>query len=413
MDTGLKELLENEVLSEDTKTAFLEAWNKKVQDVKSSLKEEVEANVREEFARRYEQDKNNLVEAMDNMLSDAVTKHAKESYEATKALKEERVKLTKAIKETRAAYKARVSNHMKTLEAFVLSQLKPQMESLTESKVKVIKKLREHRVALNQQTVKRINTLESFVVDHLKKEITDFKQDKDALVEMKVKMASEAKAKLDETKTAFIERASKLVEKTVESHLRKEMTQLKEDIRGARENIFGRRLFEAFQAEYMTSYLSEGTRVKKLSDTLKETEQKLAEATQKLSSSKTLMEQAQRRVQLSEERAQRVKALNELLKPLNRDKREVMESLLETVKTVNLKEAFRKYLPAVLNETVRGNNKNGNRQVVTESRPQEKKTVVHTGNRPNRIIESAAAEDNQTQNAEIVELRRLAGIEKY
>ncbi len=411
MDNGLKELLESELLSEETKSAFLEAWNNKVAEVKASLHQEVETKVREEFARRYDQDKNNLVEAMDNMLSDAVTKHAKVTYEAGKALKLERVKLTKAIKETRAAYKTRVSNHMKTLETFVLTQLKPQMQSLTESKVKVIKKLREHRVALNKQAASRLNTLESFVVDQLKKEVFEFKQDKDALVEMKVKMASEARVKLDETKKAFIDRASKLVEKTVENHLRKEMTQLKEDIRGARENIFGRRLFEAFQAEYMTSYLSEGTKVKKLSNALKESEQKLAEATQKISNSKTLMEQAQRRVVLSEERAQRVKTLNELLKPLNRDKREVMESLLETVKTVNLKEAFRKYLPAVLNETVR-DNKVGNRQVIAEARPEQKRTVAVTGNRGNRLTESAATEDNQTQNAEIVELRRLAGIER-
>jgi hypothetical protein len=412
MENGLKELLENEVLSEDTKTAFLEAWNNKVNEVRASLREEVTNEIREEFSRRYEQDKSNLVEAMDNMLSDAVKKHATESFEAAKALKEERVKLTKAIKETRSAYKQKITSHMKTLETFVLSQLKPQMASLTESKVAVVKKLREHRLALNAQAAKRINTLESFVVEQLRKEVTEFKQDKDKLVEMKVRMATEAKSKLEETRKQFIERASKLVETTVESHLRKEMTQLKEDIRAARENIFGRRLFEAFQAEFMTSYLSEGTRVKKLTDSLKETEAKLTEVNRKLAESKDQIEQAQRRVVISEERATRVKALNDLLRPLNRDKREVMENLLETVKTANLKEAFRKYLPAVLNETVRDSKQTAGRQVVTESRPAQKRTVELTGNRPTRLQESARAEDTQTQTAEIVELRRLAGIEK-
>jgi hypothetical protein len=202
---------------------------------------------------------------MDNMLSDAVQKHAKDSFAASKALKEERVKLTKAIKETRAAYKSRVAKHMTTLEQFVLSQLKPQMDNLTESKIKVIRKLHEHRDSLNEQAVKRVSTLESFVIDQLRKEITEFKQDKDRLTEMKVRMASDARKKLEETQKAFVNRAATLVEKTVETHLRKEMNQLKEDIRAARENIFGRRLFEAFQAEFMTSYLSEGTRVKKLS----------------------------------------------------------------------------------------------------------------------------------------------------
>ncbi len=409
MEKDLKELLENTVLNEETKTAFLEAWNTKITEVKASLHEEVESKVREEFARRYEQDKQNLVEAMDNMLSDAVSKHAKATFTESKALRNERVKLTQAIKETRAAYKARTAKHMKTLETFVLTQLKPQMTSLTDSRVKVMQKLREHRLDMNNQAALRINKLESFVVEQLKKEVKEFKQDKDSLVEMKVKLASETKAKLNETKKAFINRASKLVETTIESHLRKEMTQLKDDIRAARENIFGRRLFEAFQAEYMTSYLSEGTKVKKLTNTLKETERKLSEATQKITSGKTLIEQAQRRITISEERAVRTKALNDLLRPLNRDKREVMENLLETVKTVNLKEAFRKYLPAVLNETVRGN-KTGDRQVISETKPILKRTVELTGNRPDRLTETTKAEDKKVHTAEIVELRRLAGI---
>jgi hypothetical protein len=468
MENGLKELLENEVLSEETKTAFLEAWNIKLEEVKTSLKEEVETQVREEFGNRYEQDKHNLVEAMDNMLSDAVKKHAAETYEAAKALKEERAKLTKAIKETRVSYKAKIANHQKMLEAFVLNQLgneikefsndqkavmaqrvllakqireakaqyklkveehtgklqnfvvaklneelkavKIREQALAESKTQNARKLNEHRKVLNEQAADRVNKLEAFVIKQLSEEINEFKQDKDALVEMRVKMASEAKSKLDEAKKAFVERASKIVESTVENQLRKEMTQLKEDIRTSRENIFGRRLFEAFQVEYMTSYLSEGTQVKKLTNKLTEVQKKLDEASKALSTQKQLNEQAQRKVALSEEKATRVKTLNELLRPLNREKREVMENLLETVKTSSLKEAFQKYLPAVLNETVKDNK---GRRVLSEAAPlQEKRTIAVTGNRTNRLVESTHTEETQDQSAEIVNLRRLAGIEK-
>jgi hypothetical protein len=474
MENGLKELLENELLSEDTKTAFLEAWNNKINEVKASLREEVETQIREEFSNRYEQDKNNLVEAMDNMLTDSVKKYATETFEAAKALKEERARLTKAIKETRVAYKAKVAEHQKVLESFVLGQLgkeikdfsndqravmaqrvllakqireakgyyknkvqehtgklqnfvlaklneelksvKVRQEALAESKIQHAKKLNEHRKSLNEQAADRVNKLEAFVIEQLSKEINDFKQDKNALVEMRVKMASEAKSKLDETKKAFIERASKLVETTVEKQLRKEMTQLKEDIRSSRENIFGRRLFEAFQVEYMTSYLSEGTQIKKLNTKLSEAQKKLDEAVKVISTQKQLNEQAQRKVALSEERATRVKTLNELLRPLNREKREVMENLLETVKTTSLKEAFQKYLPAVLNESAKQNTQG--RRLLSEIAPsqqtnnaQPKRTIAVTGNRINRLIESTQTE-TQDQSAEIIELRRLAGIEK-
>jgi hypothetical protein len=147
-----------------------------------------------------------------------------------------------------------------------------------------------------------------------------------------------------------------------------------------------------------------------LSGKLSEVQKKLDEATKQITTQKQLNEQALRKVALSEERATRVKTLNELLRPLNREKREVMENLLETVKTSVLKEAFQKYLPAVLNETVKDTK---GRRVLTEAAPlQEKRTIAVTGNRPTRLAESARSEETQDQSAEIIELRRLAGIEK-
>ena len=42
--------------------------------------------------------------------------------------------------------------------------------------------------------------------------------------------------------------------------------------------------------------------------------------------------------------------MNEMLNPLSKDQREVMNSLLESVKTDKLRAAFDKYLPTVLSE---------------------------------------------------------------
>jgi DNA repair exonuclease SbcCD ATPase subunit len=341
----------------------------------------------------------------------------KEFSNDQKAVMAQRVLLAKQIREAKAQYKLKVEEHTGKLQNFVVAKLNEELkavkireQALAESKTQNARKLNEHRKVLNEQAADRVNKLEAFVIKQLSEEINEFKQDKDALVEMRVKMASEAKSKLDEAKKAFVERASKIVESTVENQLRKEMTQLKEDIRTSRENIFGRRLFEAFQVEYMTSYLSEGTQVKKLTNKLTEVQKKLDEASKALSTQKQLNEQAQRKVALSEEKATRVKTLNELLRPLNREKREVMENLLETVKTSSLKEAFQKYLPAVLNETVKDNK---GRRVLSEAAPlQEKRTIAVTGNRTNRLVESTHTEETQDQSAEIVNLRRLAGIEK-
>jgi hypothetical protein len=418
MDNGLKGLLESGILNEDTKLALEEAWNTKLEEVRSSLREEVETQVREEFSERFELDKNNLVEAMDNMLTDAVQTYAAEAVEATKALKEERIALTQAIKEERAAYKAKLAENTERLNNFVMTMLgeeigkvKAQEKALAESNVTAAKKLREHRTALNEQAATRINKLEGFVLEQLTRELAELNEDNKALVEARVRLVTESKQKLDETKKAFIARASKLVESTVESHLRRELTQLKEDIKSARENLFGRRLFEAFQAEFMTSYLSEGSEVKKLNAQLTESKAALAQAANKLAEKDEAIAQSVRRAKLAEERATRVKTMNELLSPLSKEKRNVMEELLESVKTDKLTVAFQKYLPTVLNEGTRSVNQG--RRVLSETAPViEKKTVAVTGNRHNRLAESARAEEVPAlSDQDRAELRRLAGIE--
>ena len=75
MENGLKELLENDILSDETKNSLVEAWNRKVQEVRDSLKEEVKTEVAGEFKARFEEDKNNLYLAMNDMLGEAVKKY--------------------------------------------------------------------------------------------------------------------------------------------------------------------------------------------------------------------------------------------------------------------------------------------------------------------------------------------------
>ena len=56
------------------------------------------------------------------------------------------------------------------------------------------------------------------------------------------------------------------------------MAQLKEDIQLARENMFGRRLFEAFATEFAGTHLNENKEITKLQSELAEKEQVIAES---------------------------------------------------------------------------------------------------------------------------------------
>jgi hypothetical protein len=378
MADAFEELLGGDVLSEDVKTSLTEAWEVKL----TEAREQITNEIREEFAGRYNNDKTQIVEAMDNMLTDAIKQEVEEFAHDKGALVEARVQ-----------YKQRMREHAGVLDTFLMNALK-----------KEITELREDRSTQGTNFKK----LEGFVLKQLTKELNEFHSDKQAVVEQKVKLVKEGKQLLRDTKANFVRKAAKKVEHIVESTLRGEIGSLKEDIKSARENAFGRKMFEAFAAEFMTSHLAEGTEVKKLSSKIKDLEGTLEEAQVQISSKQVQISEAQKQTRIAEGIAKRDKVLSELLDPLSKDKREIMQDLLESVQTENLKRQYEKYLPTVLNENVRKETSSTVSKKTLKENVQPKarsqKTVI-TGNKPVHV--SPETVDAQ---AEIINLKKLAGI---
>jgi hypothetical protein len=87
--------------------------------------------------------------------------------------------------------------------------------------------------------------------------------------------------------------------------------------------------------------------------------------------------------------------MDDLLAPLNEEKAEVMRNLLESVQTPRLKNAFEKYLPAVLeNRSVKAN-----KTVITESLSEV------TGDKSAR-----SQEQDEQSESNVIDLKRLAGL---
>ena len=97
------------------------------------------------------------------------------------------------------------------------------------------------------------------------------------------------------------------------------MTQLKEDIQLARENMFGRRIFEAFANEFAVTHLNENSELKKLSDIIAEKEAEIEEKAKAIEESTSLVESKEREIQVIKESAERKDTLNELLGTLNKE----------------------------------------------------------------------------------------------
>lgn len=371
MAVTFNELLEGTNLSEEARETIQEAWESRL----AEARDEMTAELREEFAQRYEHDKGLIVEAVDNFISTRVEAEVSELAEDKKALAEERVKYRKAV-----------SEHAKLLDRFV-----------TEMVAKEVKELHADR----GRVAEHLSKLDGFVTDQLAEELVEFHEDKKALVEQKVKMVREGKRQLAETKKDFISKAAEKVEKVINSTMATEIQTFKNDITAARENDFGRRIFEAFASEYNTSYLNETKEIRKFQKTLAEMKSQLAEASEQIKQREEAVSLTESRLRVAEDKYARKEKLDELMKPLSREKKEIMSDLLESVKTEKLAGAFEKYLPSVISEDAPRAKKALN-ESVTSSREV-------TGNKEETVL--TESQNNEPEvSADIIEIRKLAGL---
>ena len=362
MFDAIKPLLDSGLINEDVGQELNEAWEQKL----TEAREQVRAELREEFAQRYEHDKTVMVEALDRMVTEGLAVEIEAVRAEKQALAEDRVKFQAKMKESSTKF-----------NDFMVSKLAEE-----------IGELRKDRKTHTEGLAK----LEKFVVGALAEEIMEFARDKRDVVETKVRLVREARGQLEALKARFVKESAEKLGQSVSKHLKAELSQLHEDIKVARENNFGRKIFEAYAAEFGSTYLNENAEIRKLNSLVARKNQQLEEATRIVEKSKQLVESKEKEIRVIKESNQRTAALEELLAPLNEEKQEVMRNLLESVQTNRLKNAFEKYLPAVLNDAAPKQ-----RKVVTES------VREVTGD---KTVKAAEEEDRSN----VIDIKRLAGL---
>jgi hypothetical protein len=361
---ALKTLFENDVVNEDVRREIEEAWEAKVQENRRAAT----AELREEFAQKYEHDKQVMVESIDKLLEERLAEEISEFAEDRKQLAE-----------AKAKYAVKMRENANLLKGFVMESLKAEISELHEDQKAMATKFTQ---------------LEEFVVESLAKEIAEFYEDKKDLAETKVKLVKEAKEKFAAVKKDFVAKSAALVSETVGKNLNKEISQLKEDIEVARTNDFGRKLFEAFASEYANSYLNEKSETAKLMKVIAVKEQQVNEAKALAVKAKKLAESAAKEKSMLVESARRDKIMSDLVSPLGKAQREIMTDLLESVQTDRLQSAFDKYLPAVID----GNTPAKKKAVLAEGKE-------ITGNKKQTNVSSSSKADEN-----VVDIRRLAGL---
>jgi hypothetical protein len=205
---AIKPLLDSGLINEDVSNEIQKVWEGKL----TEARDQVRAELREEYAQRYEHDRSVMVEALDKMLTESLSTEIEEFHLEKKAINEDRVQAKQKLQESAAKF-----------NDFMVKKLAEEIKELRN----------DRKVQLENQ-----QKLEKFIVHALAREIKEFSQDKKAVVEARVKLVAEGREKLEALKARFVAESAERVKTLVSSHLKGELSQLKEDIKAARENNF-------------------------------------------------------------------------------------------------------------------------------------------------------------------------------
>jgi hypothetical protein len=361
---AIKPLLDSDLITEETRKEITEAWEIKL----TEAREQARAELREEFAQRYEHDKSVMVEALDKMVTDGLTAEIQGVAAEKQSLAEDRVQFQRKMKESATKF-----------NSFLVTKLAEEIGELRRDR-------KMHTEGLEK--------LESFMVHALAREIQEFAKDKRDVVETKVRLVREARSKLESLKARFVKESADKMSQAVSRHLKAELTQLQEDIKVARENNFGRRIFEAYETEFVATNLNEKQDIRNLHNLIARKDKQLSEAIKLTQRAKVVVESKERELRMIKESNERDSTMGELLRPLNREKQDIMRNLLESVQTNRLKNAFEKYLPAVLED----------RSMKAHKVLKETVSSV-TGDKT-----AHAQNVDQEDRSNVIDLKRLAGL---
>jgi len=308
----------------------------------------------------------------------------------------------------------------KLLDADILSEdTKKELEEAVQAKLQEAEELAKAeasaqvRAELTEQWVEErdalIEALDSKVTGFLEKEAEELKEDIERFRDLEAEHAEKLVEAKSEMSTELKGDLAELVEKLdafLEIRLTAEVEELREDIEDVRKNEAGRKMFEAFKAEYQDLIVEEE------SDevSLRETQEQLDIAMNSLQKAETKL--------ADKERSEKLSAV---LSPLGGQAREVMEPILRNVSTEKLEEGYKTFIGRVLKESEETSEKEeapvlaeGDTEVKTEKKVE---VELKTGN--DKALEEDHKEEDSSDDSKVLSeaaqlriqrLKTLSGI---
>jgi hypothetical protein len=246
----------------------------------------------------------------------------------------------------------------------------------------------QERAAITEKVEKAV---EGFIAT----EFTELKEDVERFRDLESDYAEKLAEEKQQMAVTLGEELDSLVDKIdsfLEYRLNEEMTELKEDMDEVKKNNFGRKIFEAYQAEFGRSFIDEDSIQSKLA----EAEDKLADAESRLFEA----EQEKKKIDRDEK-------LKEILAPLSGIKRDQMAIILSNVDTHKLQEAYNVFIGRILKEATEEKVETVLAEAAAETVVTESKVV--TGD-DSVVIETTTQATDSKFKSELQKTLRLAGV---
>lgn len=263
---------------------------------------------------------------------------------------------------------------------------------------------------LNEQWITERETLieaiDSKVTEVLTAELDELRESIEQFRDLEAEFATKLVESKREMADVLKNDVSKLIAELdtwLEIRLTAELDELREDVSAAKQNQFGRSIFEAFIGEFKKHYTPDNSAEAQLS----ESEKRLADAMNALQEAETKAARLERSIKM-----------DKILSPISGRTKEVMEAILKNVETPLLEQAYATYIGRVMKEASKDVASEKEAPVLAEGKTTTQVSgVLKTGDDKAQLIEESSVRDREARGsqslttAHIQSLRRAAGLE--
>lgn len=362
------------ITSADAKNAFNDLMKEKV----AQIRREVRQEVFEEFAKQSKQDKEQIVESLNQITMKTIAEekkkndfHRKDLIKQKLALKEAKEnldreiadrtaliqenfnkKLADSIESMKKTYEEEKANFIEKASAFINESVKKEMIELNNDK---------------RQLQESLEQFGKFISEQVTEQVRSHKEEMKSMDALRVRMVKESAEKLAEAKKKFFMEAAEKMEKFTNAAVARELAEFRKDIAESRKNNFGSKIFEAFAREFAIKFFNEDKVVKSMMESVKSSQNRLNHSNKVLESQLNDAKEQIKNLSVVNNKLSRDKIINESVAHLSKDKQDMIKNIVKEVPTEKLQESINKYIPMILNNSV-DKTINKNEKVLKEGR---------------------------------------------